>query len=89
MLGHVWSFSLGLNLEADRSKLTLEKFANIWQIEQAGVRAMKFETAQMSFLSDVFAAVAVVVAWASYYLTVFSMVLFKPKSAEFKSFSEG
>ena len=50
---------------------------------------MRFETARMCFLSDVFAAVAVVVACAPYYLTVFSMILFKPKSTEFKSFSKG
>ena len=35
---------------------------DLTRFEQVGIRAMKFETARTSFLSDVFAAVAVVVA---------------------------
>ena len=38
------------------------KIANIWQIKGVGKWAMKFETTQIHFLGDVFAAVAVVVA---------------------------
>ena len=39
-----------------------KKIANISQIKRAGIRKMKFETAQIHFLGDVFAAVAVLVA---------------------------
>ena len=38
------------------------KIANIWRIERDGISAIKFEAAQIHFLSDVFVAVAVVVA---------------------------
>ena len=38
------------------------KIANILQIKGVWIRVMKFETAQIHFLDDVFAAVAVVVA---------------------------
>ena len=38
------------------------KFANIWRIEQVGISGMKFEVLGIHFLSDVFLAVAVVVA---------------------------
>ena len=41
---------------------TLEKCANIWRIERVGISAIKFEAAQIHFLSDVFVAVDVVVA---------------------------
>ena len=41
---------------------TLRKFANIWQNEQGGVIAVKFETAQIHFLGEVLVAVAVVAA---------------------------
>ena len=34
------------------------KIANIWHIKGVGIRAMKFETARIHFLGDVFAAVA-------------------------------
>ena len=36
--------------------------ANIWQIEQDGISAIKFEAARLHFLIDVFVAVAVAVA---------------------------
>ena len=39
-----------------------KKFANIWRIKLDGISAIKFEAAQIYFLSDVFVAVAVVVA---------------------------
>ena len=38
------------------------KFANIWWIKQDGISAIKFEAAWVHFLSDVFVAVALVVA---------------------------
>ena len=41
---------------------TAEKFANIWLIEQDGIRAIKFGTEQIHFLIDVFIAITVVVA---------------------------
>ena len=34
--------------------LTPEKFTNIWWIEQDEIRVIKFEAAQIHFLSDVF-----------------------------------
>ena len=39
-----------------------KKMPNIWQIERDGISAIKFETARLHFLSDVFVAVAVFVA---------------------------
>ena len=41
-----------------------KKFANIWRIKLDGIRisVIKFEAARIHFLSDVFVAVAVVVA---------------------------
>ena len=39
-----------------------KKIANIWQINWDGLSAIKFEAAQIYFLSDVFVDVAVVVA---------------------------
>ena len=41
---------------------TPEKIANIWWIERDGMSAKKFEEARLHFLSEVFAAVPVVVA---------------------------
>ena len=41
-----------------------EKFVNIWRIERVGISAITFEVARIHFLSDVFVAVAVVVAEA-------------------------
>ena len=35
---------------------------NIWRIERAGISVIKFETARLHFLSDIFVAVAVFVA---------------------------
>ena len=35
--------------------------ANIWRIKRDGIRVIKFEAAQILFLSDVFVAVAVAV----------------------------
>ena len=40
--------------------LTPEKFTNIRQIKRDGINAMRFEAAQIHFLSDVFVAVAAV-----------------------------
>ena len=42
--------------------LNSEKFVSIIRIERDGISAMKFETTQMHFLSEVFIADAVVVA---------------------------
>ena len=39
-----------------------KKIANIWRIERNRISAIKFEAARLHFLSDVFAAAAVVVA---------------------------
>ena len=39
-----------------------KKVANIWRIKRDGISAIKFEAAQIHFLSNVFVAVAVVVA---------------------------
>ena len=39
-----------------------KKINNIWQIKRDGIRAKKFETAQIHFLCDVFAAVAAIVS---------------------------
>ena len=39
-----------------------KKIANIWRIERNGISAIKFKAARLHFLSDVFAAAAVVVA---------------------------
>ena len=41
---------------------TPKRFANIWRIKQDGISAVKFEAAQIHFLSDAFVAVFVVVA---------------------------
>ena len=39
-----------------------KKFANIWRIKRDGISTIKFEAAQIHFLSDAFVAVTVVVA---------------------------
>ena len=39
-----------------------KKHANIWRTERDGISAIKFEAARVHFLSDVFVAVAVLVA---------------------------
>ena len=38
-----------------------KNFVNIWRIKRDGISAIKFEAAQIHFLSDVFVAVAAVV----------------------------
>ena len=43
-------------------QLQKEILANIRRIERNGISAIKFEAARLHFLSDVFVAVAVVVA---------------------------
>ena len=47
-------------LESQNS--TPEKFANIFPIERDVINAIKLETVRIYFLSDVFVAVAIVVA---------------------------
>ena len=42
---------------------TPEKTANIWRTERDRISAIKFEAARLHFVTDVFVAVAVVVAW--------------------------
>ena len=54
--------SLSLNFDKVLTKSTVEKFAIICGIERDGKKATKFEVARVLFLSDVFVAVAVVVA---------------------------
>ena len=39
-----------------------KKIANIWRIKRDEISAIKFETAQIHFLSDLFVTVAVVFA---------------------------
>ena len=39
-----------------------KQFANIWRIKQEGISAIKFEAAQIHFLSDFLVAVAIFVA---------------------------
>ena len=39
-----------------------KKTANIWRVEPEVISATKFEAAQLHFLSDVFVAIAIVVA---------------------------
>ena len=53
---------LFLNFDALPKNSTPKKFANIWRIKGDGISAIKFEAAQIHFLSDVFVAVAVFVA---------------------------
>ena len=43
-------------------QLPKKKTANIWRTEPEVISATKFEAAQLHFLSDVFVAVAIVVA---------------------------
>ena len=43
-------------------ELKSKNFANIWRIERDGISAIKFQAARIHFLSDVFVAVAIVVA---------------------------
>ena len=55
---------LSLNFDTVFYNSTPETTDNIWWIEQDGISAIKFEAARLHFLSDVFVAVAVVVAKA-------------------------
>ena len=43
-------------------RIRLEKIANIQTIKRDGISVIRFEAAQVHFLSDVFEAVAVIVA---------------------------
>ena len=51
-------------------RIQLKKIANIWRIKRDRISVIKFEAARIHFLSDVFVAVAVVVASAPYWLTI-------------------
>ena len=42
--------------------MQLNNLSIIWRIERVGISAIKFEVVQIHFLSDVFVAVAVIVA---------------------------
>ena len=59
---HVLIF-LVLNVDRAWYNLIPEKFANIWRNERDEISAIKFEAARLDFLSDLFQAVAVVVAY--------------------------
>ena len=50
------------SIQPVRIHLQKKKMPNIWQIERDGIIAIKFETARLHFLIDVFVAVAVFVA---------------------------
>ena len=51
---------LFLFLDSVLENLTPEKFTNIRQIKRDGINAIRFEAAQIHFLSDVLVAVAAV-----------------------------
>ena len=51
-------------------RIQLIKIANIWRIKRDGISVIKFEATRSHFLSDVFVAVAGVVASAPYWLTI-------------------
>ena len=51
-------------------RIQLKKIANIWRIKRDGISGIKFEARRIHFLSDVFVAVAGVVASAPYWLTI-------------------
>ena len=53
------------SIESFRIQLQKKKY-NIWWIKRDRIGAKTFEAARLHFLSDVFVAVAVVVAWAPY-----------------------
>ena len=55
--GQQLSFSF-LELWHSPSELNSQKIANIWQTEQDGKSAIKFEAARIHFLSDVFVALS-------------------------------
>ena len=48
------------------SEFSSKYFANIWRIKLDGISAIKFEAAQIHFLSDFVVAVAVVVAYKAH-----------------------
>ena len=56
--------TVGLDWQNNRYSLlefiSRKKMLNIWRIERDGISAIKFETARLHFLSDVFVAVAVI-----------------------------
>ena len=58
--------TVGLDWQNSRYSLlefiSRKKMLNIWRIERDGIIAIKFETARLHFLIDVFVAVAVFVA---------------------------
>ena len=56
-----WLLFLG-RLKIQSFRIQLQKIANIWRIKRDGISAIKFEAARLHFLSDVFVAVAIVVA---------------------------
>ena len=55
-----------LNLSSVPNKSIPGKFAYIWQFQRIGINATKFLKTRIHFKSDVFAAVAVVLAKAPY-----------------------
>ena len=59
---HVLLF-LFLNVDTAWYNLIPEKLTNIWRTERDEISAIKFEAARLDFLSDLFEAVAVVVAY--------------------------
>ena len=62
---------LHLNLDTDlRTQLRKNSQTFQWQNEQHGTRTIKFETARMLFLSEIFAAVAFVVPWGPHYTSL-------------------
>ena len=50
------------SIQPVRIHLQKKKMPSIWQIERDGIIAIKFETARLHFLIDVFVAVTVFVA---------------------------
>ena len=58
----IFSRKLPLGTPESLSIQPYQKFANIWRIERVGISAIKFEVERIHFLSDVFVAVAIVVA---------------------------
>ena len=56
-----WLLFLG-SLKIQSFRIQLQKIANIWRIKREGISVIKFEAARLHFLSNVFVAVAIVVA---------------------------
>ena len=63
-----WRIFVSLFKPGSEKKSSLGKFAFIWHFQQIGIVATKFEKTRIRFTSDVFAAVAVVDAKATWYL---------------------